>query len=299
MSTEKNENEAQQIDAPSAALRLGVSHILLDAPDSSDAIARIFRHRKAGNPKVSLQQICRKAGIPSSGYLSDVMTGKRRLHLKYREPMAAALALTEHQGAFLGLLVELDHCRNDAERDQLMAQKEELAKILATHLAAIPGPLSGNVLFHMIVFSAFSLFDGKPTLADLERFFGPVARIGLRDSLCRLSKLGLIAQEGEHYTHTQHRVIFSKSDDGLSHIQFLKESIMDAARKVDKWYGRKGESCMMSTLISVRKSELAKKISQIKARILEMQSSLDTDSGDGILRFNVQIYPFDPEDLKG
>ncbi len=53
----------------------------------ADSPARILRSlytvNKSQSKKVSLTYICRRAGIPSKGYLAFVMSGKRKLNMKY------------------------------------------------------------------------------------------------------------------------------------------------------------------------------------------------------------------------
>src|SRR4051794_13269863 len=70
-----------------------VREILATAEDASEMFDRIYRARKEENRKVSLQYLCRRAGIPSTGYLSDVLRGRRRLHLKYAKSLPAALGI--------------------------------------------------------------------------------------------------------------------------------------------------------------------------------------------------------------
>ncbi|MCX6123476.1 MAG: hypothetical protein NTV34_01805, partial [Proteobacteria bacterium] len=70
-----------------------IAAILLDAMTAGDAIHRIYLHKKNISKNISLEGLCRQAGMPSKGYLSDVMHGKRRLNRTYRSKLAKVLGL--------------------------------------------------------------------------------------------------------------------------------------------------------------------------------------------------------------
>src|SRR3954467_7750338 len=93
--------------------------ILLAAANSSAALRGLYLRRKAMDARISLPWLCRRAKIPSSGYLSDVMHGKRTLHRKYREAIASALNLPALESRFLGRMFELENARADARPNLL------------------------------------------------------------------------------------------------------------------------------------------------------------------------------------
>lgn len=85
-----------------------VNQILAKAESSGVSLRQLYRLYRKQTRKWSLAFICRKAGIPSKGYLSLVMTGERRLHEKYWESVCTAFKLNQTQSELMQLLLKRD-----------------------------------------------------------------------------------------------------------------------------------------------------------------------------------------------
>src|SRR5258706_6097205 len=72
--------------------------------------------KKAASRSFSYRALLKKAGIPSSGYLSEVLTGKRDLSEARARKFAKALALSSKEEAFFLLLVDYTHAQSEPGR---------------------------------------------------------------------------------------------------------------------------------------------------------------------------------------
>lgn len=92
-------------------------------------IRRLYESRRESGRRGigSLTWLCRRAGMASKGYLSDVMSGRRRLNQRYAEPLAEALGLSGVRVEIFKTLVELEHARGE-EAESLRSKLEELRK---------------------------------------------------------------------------------------------------------------------------------------------------------------------------
>jgi len=271
-----------------------VNHLLLDAADSSEALASLNRLQKSRSDRWSMQFACRKIGIPSTGYFSDVLKGKRRLHPKYLPGTRAAFGLSMLQGNYFTALVLRDQDADDESKR--LQREEELSKLadqLRIEFINIPKQLSDGLLWHILVLSSFSLFQASPTLSDLETFFGRGLAIPLGKSLHKLRDLGLIEIHGSHYSLTKTQIIFNESEDGFSHLEFLEKSIIHAASQVKSWFPKADQSFFLSTVVTVKMAEFEAKLPDISARIYAMLNDLNSVQGDQLVEFNVQLFPFD------
>jgi hypothetical protein len=85
-----------------------VNRILVEADNSAITLRQLYQLYKSQHKKVSFSFLCRRCGIPSKGYLSFVMSGKRRLNAKYWAPVCDAFKLNYQQAEVMRLLLEAD-----------------------------------------------------------------------------------------------------------------------------------------------------------------------------------------------
>ena len=98
-----------------------VSKCLLKAKSSSDGLAQIHEQIKKRDKRVSLGFLCKAIGLASTGYLTDVMKGRRVLNGKYRIAMARAFKLNAVQSEFLLLL----YAEDEGPRESLGLEHNE------------------------------------------------------------------------------------------------------------------------------------------------------------------------------
>ncbi len=85
-----------------------VNDILRDGKAAGSILREIYELYRLHQKPFSMSYICRKAGIPSKGYLAFVMAGERRLNPKYWDTVCSALRLSSEQAALMQLLLERD-----------------------------------------------------------------------------------------------------------------------------------------------------------------------------------------------
>lgn len=267
-----------------------VDDILLTADAGSEILRRFYELRKAENAKYSLAFLCRAAGIKSKGYLADVMNGRRKLNAEYWEDLAHAFGLDGLRSELFRMLLRLDAEEDQAQKKILHAEIASLRKSIAASDETLPERLRG-MFFAFEVFCAFGLYKNAPTRDDLRDYFGRSMGVELDAALHLLTSSGLAELQGDRYKLLRDTVKFTDSEDGISHLNFLRLSIEDAMRKVDKWQPKKEVSYFESNMISVRAKDYAKELPRIKEAIRRMQTNLESSDADLILRFNVQVYP--------
>lgn len=276
------------------SMKSTLQEILISAPNSSVAIRELYQFLKKQNPRFSLAQICRKSGIPSTGYLSDVMSGKRVLSRKYGPAVAKSLNLGGAPEEYLVLLVEIDHADDGTKLSVLKDQLESLRRVMDVHVEAVPRPFQDDMLFYLIVFSSFALFGHEPSTEDLVNYFGVERDRKVREALTHLEKQGLVERQGDRFVQRRERVLFQDSEDGFSHIRFLRQSLEDAKTKLNFWYDRPAEAHIASSIITINARHYKELLPRIRTQLLQMQTALDHKEADALLRFNISIYPEKP-----
>ncbi len=109
-----------------------VDQVLLDAEHPSEIFRTLYCLFKGKQKKVSMTFICRRAGIPSKGYLALVMKGQRRLHSKYWDSIFSAFKLNATQQELLRTRLELEHIDCPETKYALNHQLETLKAVLRT-----------------------------------------------------------------------------------------------------------------------------------------------------------------------
>lgn len=267
-----------------------VDEILLTTDAASDLVRRFYDLRKAENAKYSLVFLCRAAGIKSKGYLADVMKGRRKLNPEYWDGLSHGFALDGIRSDLFHMLLRLDALDPDVDATELKTEILSHRKSIASTDDSLPERLRG-MFFAFEVFCAFGLFKNQPTREDLRGHFGRAMGVELDAALHLLTSSGLATLDGPRYKLLKETVVFSDSEDGISHLNFLRLSIEDAMRNIDKWQANKAQAFFESNMISVRSKDFLQVLPRIKEEIRKTQINLEASDADMILRFNVQIYP--------
>jgi hypothetical protein len=107
-----------------------IDRILLETDSAANSLRSLYELHKAHQSKVSLSFVCRRAGIPSKGYLSFVMAGKRRLNVKYWQSVCEVFKLNYQQEKIMKLLLEIDFLECEEQRRSRNAEILQLRRQL-------------------------------------------------------------------------------------------------------------------------------------------------------------------------
>jgi uncharacterized protein (TIGR02147 family) len=265
--------------------------VLLTADTARAALQGLYLAAKAQNPRMSLAYLCRRAAIPSTGYLSYVFSGKRPLAKKYREPLLKALGLRDDAARCIRLLFAIDDAGDAEARRRLAEQLTTVRKVLAIRRGRLPEASAHHLFFAFDVFGAFGLFDDAPSEADLVGVFGAHRAEDVRLALQTLAAIDVIhARGGRHHCVSRHYV-FGEARSGMTHVDFLKLGLAHAARQIDTYFGKRDEAYLASSTLSVRAQDYAALLAEVRQQTISHQARVETDSADMLIRYNVQIYP--------
>ncbi len=107
-----------------------ISQILLASPSSAASLRALYTLYKQRQRKVSLAFICRRSGIPSKGYLAFVMTGKRKLNIKYWNSVSETFKLSGIHEHILRTQLQLEASESLESQELLKEQLATLKQIL-------------------------------------------------------------------------------------------------------------------------------------------------------------------------
>lgn len=270
-----------------------IAHILINAQNFGEALGSIYRCNKKTSPRYSLAYLCRVSGIRSKGYLSDVMSGRRTLNLKYLLSLSRAMKLQEkHKQLFITLaLVEAE---KDPHQKKAYRQKvSSLKKALKVEYRKMPQGLY-DPLVMVRVFCTLGLFREPPTIQNLLRKLKNIPLPEIEQSLNFLITQDAVIEENQRYRVKNEQIIFNSAENDKLHFRFITSCLEDAHRNLEKYFQRPNESYFESTLISVRSSVYKEKLVELKEFLNRYQSDIESSDADSLIHFNIQVYPANP-----
>ncbi|MES2802501.1 MAG: TIGR02147 family protein [Bdellovibrionota bacterium] len=268
-----------------------IDQILLGAKNSSEATRNLYLHYKSIHRNYSLSYICQKAGIPSKGYLSDVMRGTRILNMKYMEGLIKVFKLSHSAGSFYQTLVRMDHEKDPDEIKRLLEKRKRAEKAMKVSEGAVPAPLT-SLFFNLELFCRMGLFNNKATRSDLLKVYGKAKSFEVEKAIENLKSSHLIAEDGGVLTLINEQFKFETSNNN-SHIEFLQECLKRVAASIGEWYLKPDLAYVESSIISVEEAKYRKLLPQIRSLCSEIQSDLESGKADKLILFNVQVMPLD------
>ena len=266
---------------------------ILTAATAHGVVRGLFDALKDLGPRYSLRWFAAKAKVPSSGYLSEVLGGRRLLSKKHVNGVATAFELTAEETKYLKLLLDRDHCKGKSTEkfDELSAQITAAKRRMNRLTFQLDKDVS-HLFFAVEVFSVMSTLGDDVFLADIVAFYGEQRSLSVKRAVKLLIDFEMIerAEKGQLRTIAPiaHFVAGANSD---FYEQFMKSVLTDAAQKLHLWFQRPDLAVFSSSLFSVDAAAYRARIPDIKQSILKIVSDLDQSSADSLVRLNVQMFP--------
>jgi uncharacterized protein (TIGR02147 family) len=263
------------------------------AHDKPSPIFRaLFERKKQSHPHFSIAQVCKSCGIPSRGYLSEFLNGKRRLNNRYWKSFIKCFGLTGRLATAAQLLFEIEDSDDTNERQLLHEKLNSLRRSFKKVEESFPSRLHGMV-FAAEVYCAFGLFGNNPTKEQLKGYFGRSRALDVEYALACLIGIEVIGldPDTQRYSIRENVIRFTDSDDnGLTMSNFHQYAVQDAERAFKKWFASQ-DAYFETIMISVKKSRLPEFIEKVKDHSILAAQDVESTEADMLIRFNVQIYP--------
>lgn len=266
--------------------------------DSTHEVLRcIYLYLKKDNPKYSMGYIFKAAGLSSKGYLSDILSGRRRLKTQHVRGMAKAMSLPKKVENWLHILVECEQEKDPRKRESLLRKRESVRKQLGIHHKLYKSKSPVSLLID--VFSGLSLTEGKASSESLLQFFPGYTEREITNALEDLQAEGMLSKSGDTYVSLKSHLMLSDRTYPEQHLEFLEQSIEKAKNNVRPWLRHNQESFFESSLVSVNKEQYKKLLPELKNLFERFQCEVETNDANELIRFNIQIYPSGIKRRKG
>lgn len=265
---------------------------VFDYLDYRKFLADYYGRKKELNRHFSYRVLSSKAGIASTGYFSEVLSGRRNLTRSKLPGIAQALGLNEKEQAFLSLLADFNHARNEKARQALYDQVVQAMSIRMQRLRESQWEYFSK-WHHVAMREALGFLKVKDDCGELAAFLRPAITVPQAKAALRLlESLGLIQRDAEGCWRPTHQNLFSQRDESTALMvrSFQSEMMVlaqGALQSVDR--DERDISCVTMS-VSAKGLERVKEIlKESHKRILD---AVQADRGeDRVIQMNVQVFP--------
>lgn len=252
-------------------------------------IRALYQDGKSKNRKFSLSFLCRRAGIPSKGYLGDVMKAKRKLNLKYALKLGQAFGLSGSHLKFFILIVSRDQEHDPVVREKIERALASTEKRL--HIRRVPLKSTLNLRLISRIFGLCGVIKPPITVRKLHAALPELSESAIDKALGQLVLVGALTEENAEFQITGAQFMFPTGNEPRVVNDFFRDSLSEALSVVPKWLTRPKESFFQSTVLSVKKAVYQEKLEEIREFFDGIQSDIESNDADSVVYFNIQIYP--------
>lgn len=264
--------------------------ILAEASSASDAIHRLYQHRKTRNNKLSLAQICKFANISSRGYLSDIMNGRRTLHPKYLDGICRAFNIQGQGIEIMRLLLALERIKDSKSGERLQQQLNQIRSSFNYEYVDVNAK---HDLEEIDLLSSLALFKDKqaPLIDELAVVFGKEREVEMRRIIGNLLARGTLRQDEEQRIHlAKDKIWYTMDWRNEKHRNFSKRVLGEGLEKLHNENPASPDTTLYTIVISAKKDEYKTVIDRVREKLMEAAHELESPTPDCLLRLNVQIY---------
>ena len=250
-----------------------------------------YEEQKARDAKFSHRYFTMKVGFSSSGYFSDVLSGKKNLSGAFMLKFAKALKFSREEEEYFLNLVQFNQAKSLEEKNRFYEKMMTSGKVKLDvleadkyeyfckwHYAAV------RELLHYTAFKD----DYKALAKELDP---PIAAKDARKAIELLANLGFIVRDGDGFWRpATGNLTTGGSFNGLNVANFHHNTLELAIRALDAFPAElKGFSTLTLPLTGdkIRKAKLA--IKNLRMYLLALAEN--GKKADRVYQFNFQLFP--------
>ncbi len=277
---------------------------LFDARNYRDFLSLFFLVRRAqadaqgkwSRPKrITFQSFADRAGFTSKSFMSEILSGRRRMTLRAFPKVVKGLKLSPGWAEYLRILVEVEepefqNTGDNAEKASLKLQKQQgkLVRLRETLTEAETSKLSRLTLEPSITDICVAI--GDPRVGATIEKIQDVSHLPvtvLRDCLKRMVRIGLVRYDSE--TSRYHNVPQAMNAlHGSKNSHYQRYFWSRLVRAHQSMLSKKSGVHMTQTF-TVKRSSLDALIKEFEKKIIEIADEADEIDGDGIAEIVVSL----------
>jgi uncharacterized protein (TIGR02147 family) len=250
-----------------------------------------FAERKARKRSFSHRFVLAKMGISSSGFLGNIISGRRNLPGSHVSSLAQALGLAPKAARYFEVLVAFNQVKSVSQKTRLF---QELVALKPSDLKLLEGMQLR--LFSTWYFVAireliffFPLRDEYDTLA--KKLVPPIKPQDARAAIENLLEMGLLERDGKGFLR-QSQAVLSTGDQVRSvHAASYQRATMDLAKEaIDRVeHFDRDITTLTLTLSDASLRAAIEEIRQLRKKLLQL--AVAEPRPERVFQCNLQLFP--------
>ena len=266
-----------------------------------------FEYRKEKNPRFSQRMFAHKVGIKSSGFICDVLKGRRKLTQVQIDNFLKGMELKDVEEQYFRGMVMYSQASSHAARMEWRKQLESLQPSPMKRLNKVVAKYYSQ-WYHIAVRESLALESYQGEFDEIageiaQHVFPKIKRSEALDALHFLHKNGFIIQDNRGVWTAKHKSLTAGCQElGKEYLRGFQSDMMDLAKEalpqVDP--SQRDISCTTMSISGEAMETIRGRISEFHTEIVQLvQGDFQEDR---LYQMNVQFFPlggsFDEESEK-
>lgn len=270
---------------------------LLEVNNYREFIIKILCNGQESIPRGALAKLARKAEF-SRSFLSEVLSGKKKLTLSSFKKISSALKLSNDLIQFFGFLVaeeSEDFCRIyfNLSQEKVTLKKQYLLKRISQKNLFIEQSQNAKTS-ELLSYDIFCVYAALGTVSIGSDFSEIIKKTNLdpvriQRSLEKMLELNWVKKINQTYFATERTLDFQQAGNDLGFLKAISESTTEISKNINKISENKDNLLFFSAL-PIHKDRIQEFNSRLRTCLLEIMDEFQDDNGQIIKKINLSSY---------
>lgn len=252
---------------------------------------KAFFLEKKDSRHFSHRAVLQKMGITSSGFLANIISGKRSLTISQAEDISRIFGHSEAEARYFKTLVYFSRAKTNGEKndffEQLIAYRRPRMKTLEAEELSLFRRWYYVVIREMMDYYQF--IDDYESLAA--RIDPPIKVSEAREAVADLEKMGLLIRDEEGRCRQAEAVVSTGDEIRSLHVVNFQMQMLDMAKRAIEHF-KEDERDISGLTLTVSENKMAvvkNELRKFRKKLLQLTS--DGSGADRVIRCNIQMFP--------
>jgi uncharacterized protein (TIGR02147 family) len=246
---------------------------------------------KAKKPAISQRFLLARLGVTSSGFLANILSGKRNIPHQYVSKISDAIGLGRKAGRYFETLVLFTQARKQSDKarlfQELMSQKPADLKLLEGRELRLFSTWYYVALRELVFF--FPMRDQYETLA--KKLIPSIRQSEAKAAIEELLEMGLLERDRRGFLRQKQAALTSGDEVRSIHAAEYQKATLELAKGALERIppSERDISTLTMTLSEASFKTAVEEIRQLRKRLLKM--AVDEPQPDRVFQLNMQLFP--------
>lgn len=269
---------------------------IYDYLDSRELLEALIAQKKRDIASFSLRGLSQKAGLKSSGYISMILQGKRRLTVSAMEKMLPQFHLTKNEEAYIIELIRFTNAKNGEVKERSFEMLKALRNSVGRKATKREADFYAQWYFALLkeLVNIANITDQN--IAEVIKRVDPALTLSeVKEGLEVLVSLDLLYKDSKGRYKSRDKIIRAATDfDRYQLHTLMKKNLSLAVRALDSQMPQRRElSTLTLSINSDTYEKIREKLSVLRSEILALAGS--TEVPTDVYQLNMQIFPLTSE----